>query len=445
MEYQQNTTFHFIGIKGSGMSSLAQILHDEGYKVKGSDKADFYFTQVELEKKNIPLFVFNADNVQEGDVVIAGNAWPETHEEIVRARELGLQVLRYHEFLHDYIETRTTIAVSGSHGKTSTTGLLAHTLKNLAGTSYLIGDGTGSGDEAAAYFALEACEYKGHFLAYIPDYAIVTNIDFDHPDFYKSFDEVYQMFQRFVKQAKKAIVACGEDPKCRQLQADVPVILYGLDDTSDYYATNIVRDHKGSSFDVMHKGAFIGHFEVPVYGEHNVLNALAVIAVCQMEGFNAEDIAKHIATFPGVKRRFSITQVGELTVIDDYAHHPSEIRATIDAARQRFPEKKIVAVFQPHTYSRTEALLSDFADALNLADEVYLSPIFSSAREQEGNVTIDDLYRLTKDETAIISLEQLTPLMDYHDEVILFMGAGNIDEISRKFVSVYSQIQGNTM
>ncbi|MGO4928603.1 UDP-N-acetylmuramate--L-alanine ligase [Fundicoccus sp. Sow4_D5] len=441
----KNTTYHFVGIKGSGMSALALILHGEGFKVQGSDIGKYFFTQQELENQNINMLEFDADNIQAGQTIIAGNAFGDDHPELVRARELDLPISRYHDFIGNLISQYTSIAVTGSHGKTSTTGLLSHTLKNLAPLSYLIGDGTGYGDESSTYFALEACEYRRHFLAYQPDYTIITNIDFDHPDYYRSIEDVFQAFQTFAMQAKKAIVACGEDDYLPDLKADVPIYYYGFNEAFDVYATKIERTVDGSDFDVVIKGERFGRFHLPAYGEHNILNALAIITVLQLEGFKATDIAEHLKTFSGVKRRFSVKQVHDLTLIDDYAHHPSEIRATIDAAKQKYPNREVVAIFQPHTFSRTVALLHEFAEALNLADEVYLVDIFNSAREAVGEVTIQDLANLIKDDVEIISNEHLSPLMKYQDAVILFMGAGDIDQIARQFETSYAQLKPNKL
>lgn len=433
-------TYHFVGIKGSGMSALALILHGEGYEVQGSDVGKYFFTQQELEKQNIKIMEFNADNIHKGLTIIAGNAFNDDHEELVRAKELGLEIHRYHDFIGGLIENYTSIAVTGSHGKTSTTGLLSHTLKHLAPTSYLIGDGTGYGDETANYFALEACEYRRHFLAYKPDYAIITNIDFDHPDYYTSIDDVFESIQTFANQANKAIIACGEDDYLPNIQVDVPVYYYGFNEDLDVYAKNISRTINGSQFDVVIKGEVFGNFKIPVFGEHNILNALSVITVLYLEGFKSEAIAENIATFQGVKRRFSARQIADLTIIDDYAHHPSEITATIDAAKQRYPNREIVAIFQPHTFSRTVALMKEFAESLDLADEVYLVDIFTSAREAEGEVTVQDLAALSQKEVEIISNEHLSPLMNYEDAVFLFMGAGDIDELSRQFEKAYAQL-----
>ncbi len=279
----QNKLYHFVGIKGSGMSSLALVLHEQGLNVQGSDIEKYFFTQRDLEKANIKILPFNADNVKPGMTIIAGNAFPDTHEEIQRAKELGLEVVRYHDFIGDFIQNYTSIAVTGSHGKTSTTGLLSHMLTGIRPTSYLIGDGTGHGDPQAEFFAFEACEYRRHFLAYSPDYVIMTNIDFDHPDYYTSIDDVFTAFQSMAKQVKKAIFAYGDDAYLRKLEADVPIYYYGVSENDDIQARNIERTTTGSAFDVYHGEEFVGHFAVPAFGKHNILNALGVIAVAYFE------------------------------------------------------------------------------------------------------------------------------------------------------------------
>ncbi|MGX7107757.1 UDP-N-acetylmuramate--L-alanine ligase [Hutsoniella sourekii] len=441
----RDTTYHFVGIKGSGMSALALILHGEGYRVQGSDIDKYFFTQQELENHQIPIYSFDADNIHEGLTVIAGNAFSDDHPELVKARELGLPVYRYHKFLGDLIQNYTSIAVTGSHGKTSTTGLLSHVLSHLAPTSYLIGDGTGFGDEAADYFALEACEYRRHFMAYQPDYVIVTNVDFDHPDYYHSIEDVFQAIEGFAGQAGKGIIACGEDEYLKQLKLDQPIYYYGFSEDLDVYASNIDRTTQGSDFDVYFQGEKVGRFHLPAFGNHNILNALAVITSVLLEGFQADEIAKYLASFQGVKRRFAARQVGQLTIIDDYAHHPSEIKATIDAARQKYPDHEIVAVFQPHTFSRTVALLNEFAEALELADDIYLVDIFNSAREQSGDVTIEDLANKIDRPVEIISTSHLSPLMNYQEAVVLFMGAGDIDDLSQQFEQAYAQLRPNQL
>lgn len=436
----QNKIHHFVGIKGSGMSSLALILHEKGYQVQGSDVEEYFFTQRDLEKAAIKLLPFDKANIQPEMVIIQGNAFPDTHEEIVRAKELGLEVTRYHDFIGQFIQPYTSIAVTGSHGKTSTTGLLSHVLSGIRPTSFLIGDGTGHGEPDAEFFSFEACEYRRHFLAYSPDYAIMTNIDFDHPDYFHSIEDVFSAFQSMASQVKKGIFAFGDDEYLRKLEADVPIYYYGVNDNDDVQAKNIERTTQGSEFDVFIHGENIGHFVLPAFGQHNINNVLSVIAVAYKEGLDMKEVAAEMISFPGVKRRFSEKIVADMTIVDDYAHHPAEIKATIDGARQKYPEKEIIAVFQPHTFTRTIALMDEFAEALDLADHVYLCDIFGSARESRGDVKIEDLGKKIQKGGTVIKEENVSPLLDHQNAVVIFMGAGDV----QKFETAYEKLLSNT-
>ncbi|MFT8493592.1 MAG: Mur ligase family protein, partial [Liquorilactobacillus satsumensis] len=327
------TTYYFVGIKGTGMSSLALLLHDKGLKVMGSDIEKYTFTQRGLELAGIKILPFAAENIKDGLTIIKGNAFGDDQPEIKRAHELGLQVITYPDFLEKIVENTTSIGIAGAHGKTSTTGLLAHVLGGVAPTSYLVGDGSGKGVPNARFFVFEADEYRRHFVAYHPDYVIMTNIDFDHPDYFTGIEDVFDAFETLANQTKKGIFAWGEDPNLRNLKAKVPVHYYGTSKNDDFRAVNIKRTTKGSSFDVYLHDEFLGNYEIPLYGEHNVLNSLAVIAVSYFEKVDQEEIKEELLTFKGVKRRFTEKFVADMTIIDDYAHHPSEIKATIDAAR----------------------------------------------------------------------------------------------------------------
>lgn len=424
---------YFIGIKGSGMSALALILHDLGHQVLGSDITQYTFTQKGLEAAGIETLPFDAANIRPGYTIICGNSFTDEHPEVKAAKALGLKFYRYHEYLGELLSHYTSIGVAGAHGKTSTTGLLAHTLSGIDKTSYLIGDGTGKGTPDSKFFVFEADEYRRHFLAYSPDYLIMTNIDFDHPDYYTGIEDVYDAFETEGKQVKKAIFAWGDDPWLRKLDVKVPVYYYGESDQDDYQAKNIKRTPEGSSFDAYHKDQLLGHFFVPLFGEHSVLNALAVVAVSDAEGLNPDYIARELASFSGVKRRFSETDLNGTVIIDDYAHHPNEIKATLDAARQKFPDRELVAVFQPHTYSRTIAYLDDFAQVLSQADAVYVTPIFSSARETSGSVSAEDVVAKLKNGGEVLHEDDMTSLLKHKNAAIVFMGAGDVQKYERAF------------
>lgn len=432
------TIYHFVGIKGSGMSALAQILHDMDYQVQGSDVEKYFFTQKALDDANIKILPFQKENIGGDMHVIAGNAFPDTHEEIVAAKELGLPVTRYHKFLGDFMQEFTSVAVTGAHGKTSTTGLLAHVIRGARPTSFLIGDGTGKGEVDANYFVFEACEYRRHFLSYFPDYAIMTNIDFDHPDYFANIDDVFSAFQEMAMQVKKGIIACGDDEQLQKIQARVPVVFYGFAEENDFQARNVAHDENGTSFDVFVRNEFYASFKIPTYGDHNILNALSVIALCHYEELDTEIVQERLQTFEGVKRRFSEKKVGGQILVDDYAHHPTEITATLDSARQKYPNKDIVAVFQPHTFTRTQTFLSEFAESLQLADKVYLCEIFGSARENHGKLSIHDLE--TKiDGCEIIDERDTTALLHHEDSVLIFMGAGDIQKFQQSYETVLNE------
>ncbi|QLK86276.1 UDP-N-acetylmuramate--L-alanine ligase [Staphylococcus sp. 17KM0847] len=427
------TKYHFVGIKGSGMSSLAQIIYDLGYDVQGSDIDQYVFTEIALKNKGITILPFDANNIKEGLTVIQGNAFDDTHEEIARAHELGLKVIRYHDFLSEVANQYTSVAVTGAHGKTSTTGLLSHVMNGDKKTSFLIGDGTGLGLPQSEYFAFEACEYRRHFLSYSPDYAIITNIDFDHPDYFKDVNDVIDAFQGMASNVKKALIAWGDDPHVKSIQVDVPVYYYGFDDSMDVYAQNIkITDH-GTAFDVYVKGEFYDHFVSPQYGDHTILNALAVLTIAYLEQLNVENIKEALVTFGGVKRRFNETFVHNQVLVDDYAHHPREISATIETARKKYPNKEVIAIFQPHTFSRTKAFLQEFAEVLNLADHTYLCDIFGSIREDQGELSIQDLLNLVN-QGKLISESDVSQLAQHHNSVLLFMGAGDIQKVLKAYM-----------
>lgn len=426
------TIYHFVGIKGSGMSALAQVLHDMDYQVQGSDYDKHFFTQVALEKSGIKILPFNKENIQPGMTIIAGNAYPDTHEEIQEGMKLGLPIIRYHRFLGDFMQNFTSVAITGAHGKTSTTGLLAHVMRGAKPTSFLIGDGTGKGDKEAQYFVFEACEYRRHFLSYFPDYAIMTNIDFDHPDYFANIEDVFSAFQEMSWQVKKGIFACGDDEQLQKIQAKVPVVFYGFGEENDFQARNIVKSTEGTTFDVFVRNNFYDTFSIPAYGDHNVLNSLAVIALCHYENVESKVIQAQLETFEGVKRRFSEKKVADQVIIDDYAHHPTEIKVTIEAAKQKYPDREIVAVFQPHTFTRTQAFLNEFAESLNKADKVYLCEIFGSAREIHGKLSITDLKEKI-DDAEIITEDDTSRLKEHGNGVILFMGAGDIQKFQEAY------------
>jgi UDP-N-acetylmuramate--alanine ligase len=429
------TNYHFIGIKGTGMSALAQILHDMGETVQGSDVEKRFFTQTALEEKAIPFFPFSKNNIKNNQTVICGNAFSDDHEEMVEALERGIPTERYDTFLGKFAKRFSSVAITGTHGKTSTTGLLAHVFKEFAPISYLIGDGTGVGTEDSKFFVFEACEYRRHFLSYSPDYCVITNIEFDHSDYYKDLEDVLSAFQEMALRVKKAIVACGDDDNVLKIKAIVPIVYYGFNESNDFQACKLVRTDEGTTFDVHYKKKFYGRFTIPGFGDHNVLNALAVIAFCDYEGVPLSLLKARLMTFEGVKRRFTEKKLGHQVLVDDYAHHPTEIKATVQAARQKWPNRKIIAVFQPHTYTRTLSFMDGFAESLSEADVVYLCEIFGSARELSGTLSIEDLQKRIE-KAHLLNDETLSELKSHKDAVLLFMGAGDI----QKYQAAYEKL-----
>ena len=246
--------YHFIGIKGSGMSALALMLHQMGHKVQGSDVDKYYFTQRGLEQAGIKILPFDAKNIKADYEIIAGNAFrPDNNVEIAYADANGIGYKRYHEFLGGFMRDFVSLGVAGAHGKTSTTGILSHVLSNITDTSYLIGDGTGRGSAGAKYFVFESDEYERHFMPYHPEYSIITNIDFDHPDYFTSLEDVFNAFDDYAKQITKGLFIYGEDEQLRRLTAKAPVYYYGFSKENDFVAHDLLRLTTGFTFKVSYR------------------------------------------------------------------------------------------------------------------------------------------------------------------------------------------------
>ena len=431
--------YHFIGIKGSGMSSLAQIAYDMGHEVQGSDEETYFFTQEKLEQRNIPMFYYGAENIKEGYDIILGNAFDETHVEYRRAKELGLKTYTYSQFLGKLLSEIPSIAVTGAHGKTTTTTMTSNIFKHNHVTSYLIGDGTGHGEKHSEFMIAEACEYYRHFLAYHPDYAIVTNIDFDHPDYFNDEHDMFDAFQSFVNQVKNTVVICGDDRLASLLKpANAKTIKYGFNEGNDYQIKNVQTTSEHSKFDVYKNSELLGTFTMAVFGLHDISNATSAIALADINGISVEKIQESLDQYKPAERRFSEHKIGNNVIVDDYAHHPSEIKATIDSARRKYEGKEVIAIFQPHTYTRTAKFLNEFAESLETADRVFLCPIFASVREKEKIVGIEDLQKVTKG-AQIINSENDFDKLNFDNSVFLFMGAGNINKLCHKFIEQKSK------
>lgn len=419
--------YHFIGIKGSGMSALAQIMKKLGYEVQGSDVEKHFFTQIELDKLGVKILPFNKDNIKGNLTIVRGTTFNENNnEEVKKAKELNLKIYDYPEMLGELTKKFETIAICGTHGKTTTTGILSHVLNNSIGCNYLIGDGTGDAKIGNTKFVIEACEYQQHFLNYYPTYTIITNIDLDHVDFYHNIDEIIATFAKFVEQTKKEVIACGDDKNVRKIKSD-KIIYYGLNSDNDICATNIKLNADGSTFDVIIKNKLFGTFNLHIYGNHMIQNVLPIIYLSSCFGLTKEQIETLINSFKGVKRRFTEAVIGSNVVIDDYAHHPNEVRAMINSVRQKYPDKKLITVFQPHTFSRTKEFYKEFIEIFSKVDKAYFTEIYKSREKQEDypdikiNIITDKIPN-----SEVITLEDKEVFKNYTNSVILVMSPNEL-------------------
>lgn len=426
--------YYCIGIKGSGMATLAEILFDLGHEVSGyDDYKEHKFTQEGLDKRGIKIYYDSTHDIPKDTIVTYSKAFSADHPEIKRVKSLGLKIIAYNELLGKLSSEFKTIGVSGTHGKTTTSTMISHVLGETKGCNYFIGDGSGFADRKNELFTLESCEFNRHFLAYHPYYAIVTNIELEHTECYKDIDEIIKTFEEFANKAHY-VIACGDDKNVRKMNLKNDVIYYGFDDYNDVVCKNVILDENGSKFDVYIKGELYGHFDIPLFGNHMILNALACITVCNMEGVDAEKIHTLLHTFKNAKRRFKEKTFGSVVTIDDYAHHPTEIKVTIESARQKYPNKEIVAVFLPNTYSRTKALMSDFISALKTADKAYVMDIHSDRERKEDypGVSSDEIIKNVPNAEKI-SLDTVDKLLKHKNAAICFMSCTNIYELLDKY------------
>lgn len=426
--------YYCIGIKGSGMATLAEILFDLGHEVSGyDDYKEHKFTQEGLDKRGIKIYYDSTHDIPKDTIVTYSKAFSIDHPEIKRVKSLGLKIIAYNELLGKLSSEFKTIGVSGTHGKTTTSTMISHVLGETKGCNYFIGDGSGFADRKNELFTLESCEFNRHFLAYHPYYAIVTNIELEHTECYKDIDEIIKTFEEFANKAHH-VIACGDDKNVRKMNLKNDVTYYGFDDCNDVVCKNVTLDENESKFDVYIKGELYGHFDIPLFGNHMILNALACITVCNMEGVDTEKIHSLLHTFKNAKRRFKEKKFGSVVTIDDYAHHPTEIRVTIESARQKYPNKEIVAVFLPNTYSRTKALMSDFISALKTADKAYVMDIHCDRERKEDypGVSSDEIIKNVPNAEKI-SLDTVDKLLKHKNAAICFMSCTNIYELLDKY------------
>lgn len=383
--------FHFIGIKGSGMSALAILLKKLGHDVQGSDTSDFIFTQNNLKKEKIKILEYSEKNLKGIDVVIVGHAFINSDNiELITARKKKLKMYEYNKFIAEFIEKYYSIAVSGTHGKTTTTSLIFNVLREHFSAGTLIGDGTAFINKNSKYFVFEACEYQDHFLVYHPNVILVNNIEWDHVDYFKSERAFAKSFYKFIKNAKEQVIINGDDKYLKRLKGN-NIVRFGLKKGNDYRAKKITTSKEGISYELYHKKKLITKVELPYFGQHMVYNSLAAFATCSSVDVPVEKIIKGLLKFKGVKKRFAETIINDDVYIDDYAHHPSEIRATIKAVRQKYPGKKIIAFFKGDRYSRIKIFGKKIAKELAKADRAYVLE-FASFTKKEANVEIDASY-----------------------------------------------------
>lgn len=420
--------YYLVGIKGAGMSALALILNDLGYEVIGYDDAkEHRFTEDKLLERNIPIYTDENDVMDENTIVVFSSAIRSDHREMVKARELDLRIYEYHEMLGKLTKKFNTISIAGCHGKTTTTAMLSHIMNSINGCNYLIGDGRGHANKENKTFILESCEYRRHFLEYEPDYVIITNIEQDHMDYFKSIDDIINAYQEFANKAEKMCIICGDNPYTHILDLNKPVYYYGVEDDNDIQARNIEYRNDGTSFDVFIEEEYYGHFDLPLFGKHMLLNALAAIAVCHYERLEAKEVSKLLKTFEGAERRFKEKFIGNNVIIDDYAHHPTEVAVTIKSARQKYPDKKVIAIFKAHTFSRVQDFKNEFVRALNLADKAYVMDI-NYDREDPSDYPGIDAYTIINelDNGDYIETGMADKLLEYDNAVLLFMSSKEI-------------------
>ena len=426
--------YYCLGIKGAGMSAIACILHDLGHFVVGYDDAtDYKFTEDELIKRDIKIFYDSEAKIDKDTIVTYSRALKQDHKELVRMRELGVSVVEYNQVVGSISEMFKTVCVSGTHGKTTTSLLISQILDNAMSCNYFVGDGTGKASKDNEVFVLESDEYNKHFLAYKPHIAIITNIEMEHVECYKGIEDIVDNFSTFANKAE-LVIACGDDVNIRKINFNNKHMYYGFNEDNNVIARNVVMTEVGSSFDVYIDEVFYDHIDIPLYGKHMILNALAAIMVARY--YNVDKSVTHevINNFEGAKRRFKETVIGDIVTIDDYAHHPTEVRVTLLAARQKYPDKELVAVFKPNTYSRTEKLYPDFIKALEVADKAYVTDVYCDREKQEEYPNINShLIRDELQNSERITDDEPEKLLVHKNAVICFMSCKDIYTLKNKY------------
>ncbi len=424
--------YHFIGVKGSGMSALACILADLGHEVTGSDIKNPVFTEEALAKRNIVAKDFDINNVLDVDLIIIGNAFNESNIEVEYTFNNNLKYLRYFDFINEFGKEYNSVAIAGTNGKTTTTSLTTQMFCDQNIIS-LVGDGNGFANKDAEMFIYEACEYKETFLNYHPDILVINNIEMDHPDFFKDVNHVIEVFQKFANQAKTVIVN-GDDENCQAIKHD-NLYSFGLSDNCDLIFKDLVQTTSGYEFEVIFKNNSLGKHSLNFVGMHMVYNAMASLLVGLIKGDDINTLINNLNMFKGAKRRFETSVINEqldVVLIDDYAHHPTAIDLVIAAIRQKYPQHELTVLFQPHTYSRTIEFLDEFAQSLCATDNLYLAEIFGSAREASGEINIDVLKQKVRELNMHVFDDLSFIDGNKPNQVIAILGAGDIDQLYKQ-------------
>lgn len=447
-------TLHFIGIGGAGMSGIALVFKDRGYNVTGSDLKPSRYVNL-LETASVPVTMgHKAMNIDHPDVVVISSAVPPHNVELQEALRRGIPVVKRAQALAWLVDSGHGIAVCGTHGKTTTTSMITRVLVDAGlDPTFLVGGelndmGSNARNGSGGFVVCEADESDGSLLLLRPEVAVLTNLELDHHSHYLHVEEVEDVFRDFLTRlpAEGKLVYCAEDPRVSALAEKVGcrACSYGFAPGVDYQAREVVMRHLGSSFEVWERGRRLADASLEVPGRHNVLNALACFATLTEVGLAPGQISAGLRMFGGAVRRFQIKgQRAGVTVVDDYAHHPTEIRATLRAAREG-EWSRVVAVFQPHLYSRTEFLHAEFAEALLEADIAVVTDVYG-ARENprpgvSGKLIVDSMLRLDRCK-PVAYLPRLASVVDYLEklaapgDLILTLGAGDVHRVGERFLA----------
>ena len=430
--------YYCIGIKGSGMATLACILKDLGNEVAGYDDAtDFKFTQKGLDDRGIKIYYDGSFDVDKDTIITASKAFSSDHKEIKRIESLGLKVTPYNEIMGYLTTLFKTISVCGTHGKTTTSSLISHIVNKELGCNYFIGDGRGHANKDNKLYVIESDEFNKHFLAYHPTISIITNIELEHTECYDGIDDIINTFSSFANNnTSELVIACGDNENIRKINFNKRVIFYGKNNNNDYVVKNIVVGDDGTSFEVYHGNKLLDSFKVPLYGKHMALNTTAAIIVCRELEIDLNKIEELVSDFHNAERRFQEEVVGDSIIIDDYAHHPTEIKVTLEAAKAKYKDRKVIAVFKPNTYSRTKEFPKEFGDALNVADYIYVTEIDSNREKQEDYPGVSTQMILDNTKNGkIISDEDITPLLQYEKPVIVMMSCASISHLKENYIN----------